>query len=148
MELKLRGGDLHPALESHLAKYRKLIPTLALILHLSDRGSGPVGKHPTLRALAWSEYLESHAQRAYASVTNCEAVSAKAIIAKLERKELPMTFAARDIYRKGWTHLSCREQVNDALVLLADLDWLDVDVRATGGRSSTVYLVNPRGFAR
>jgi len=146
-ELKLRSGDLHPALESHLAKYRKLVPTLALILHLADGGSGPVSKRPTLQALAWGEYLETHARRAYTSVTSTEAASAKAIIEKLRRKELPMKFAARDIYRKGWAHLSCREQVNDALELLVDLDWLDVNVHYTAGRSSTVYQANPRGFA-
>ena len=31
LEIQLRSGDLSPALESHLAKYRGLIPTLALI---------------------------------------------------------------------------------------------------------------------
>jgi hypothetical protein len=39
-EIKLRSGELTPALESHLAKYRKLVPSLALINHLADSGSG------------------------------------------------------------------------------------------------------------
>jgi putative DNA primase/helicase len=38
LEKRLRG-DLHPALESHLAKYRKLVPALALICHLVDGGT-------------------------------------------------------------------------------------------------------------
>jgi putative DNA primase/helicase len=41
-EPRLCAGDLHPAMESHLAKYRSLIPSLALILHLVDGGAGPV----------------------------------------------------------------------------------------------------------
>ena len=45
-----RGG-LYPALESHLAKYCKLVPTLALAFHLSDLHHGPVGFASTLRAL-------------------------------------------------------------------------------------------------
>jgi putative DNA primase/helicase len=53
LETRLRSGDLHPALESHLAKHRKLIPGLALICHLADGGTGPVTESATLRALAW-----------------------------------------------------------------------------------------------
>src|SRR3546814_6372737 len=34
LEHRLRSGELHPAVESHLAKYRKLVPSLALIHHL------------------------------------------------------------------------------------------------------------------
>jgi putative DNA primase/helicase len=43
LERRLRSGDLDPALESHLAKYRKLIPVMALLIHLIDVGHGPVG---------------------------------------------------------------------------------------------------------
>ena len=145
-EAKLRAGELHPALESHLAKYRKLVPGLALTLHLADGTGGPVSERATLQALAWAEYLESHARRAYASVTSPEVMAAKAIIEKLRRGELPHNFAARDIYRRGWAHLSDREQVADALQLLADLDWLAVHVRDTGGRTATVYEANPKGL--
>lgn len=146
-EAKLRGGDLHPALESHLAKYRKLVPGLALSLHLADGCTGPVGKRPTLQALAWAEYLETHARRAYASVMSPEVTAAKAILVKLRRGELSHTFAARDIYRRGWAQLSEREHVLDALQLLVDLDRLAVHVRDTGGRVATIYEANPRGFA-
>ena len=145
-EAKLRAGDLHPALESHLAKYRKLVPGLALILHLANGATGPVTKRATLRALAWAEYLETHARRAYASVISPEVAAAKAIIAKLRSDELARTFAARDIYRRGWAHLSEREQVMDALRLLVDLDRLAVEVRETEGRTATVYEANPRGL--
>lgn len=146
-EGKLRGGELHPALESHLAKYRKLIPGLALILHLAGGGTGPVSERATLQALAWAEYLETHARRAFASVMSPEVTAAKAILEKLRRGELSHTFAARDIYRRGWAHLSEREQVLDALQLLVDLDRLAVHVRDTGGRVATIYEANPRGLA-
>jgi hypothetical protein len=147
LEPKIRGGELHPALEAHLAKYRKLVPGLALIVHLADGGTGPVGARPTLQALAWAEYLESHARRAYASVMAGEVTSAKAILDKLRRGELPSSFAARDVYRKGWAHLSDREQVVDALQLLADLDYLAAHTLDTGGRPLTHYVANPRGLA-
>lgn len=146
-EPKLRGGELHPALESHLAKYRKLVPAIALTLHLAAGEKGPVTKRPTLQALAWAEYLESHARRAYASVSSPEVAAAKAIIEKLKKGELSRTFAARDIYRRGWAQLSDRQHVLDALQLLADLDRLVIHSRDTEGRTATVYEANPRGLA-
>jgi Protein of unknown function (DUF3987) len=58
LETRLRSGDLTPALESHFAKYRKLVPALALINHLADGGTGTISEKSTVRALAFSEYLE------------------------------------------------------------------------------------------
>src|SRR5215467_10270694 len=62
---RLRSDSLSPALEGHLAKYRKLVPALALIDHLAEGGNGGVGKEALLRALAMAEYLETHARRIY-----------------------------------------------------------------------------------
>jgi Protein of unknown function (DUF3987) len=42
LERRLRSGEMSPAAEGHLAKYRKLVPSLALINHLADGGTGPV----------------------------------------------------------------------------------------------------------
>jgi hypothetical protein len=71
LEHRLRAGELFPALEAHLAKYRSLMPSLALIFHLVeavDTGkSGAVSKDSALKAIAWCDYLESHARRLYSS---------------------------------------------------------------------------------
>ncbi|MGH8569977.1 MAG: DUF3987 domain-containing protein, partial [Gammaproteobacteria bacterium] len=146
LEARMRGGDLHPAAESHLAKYRKLVPGLALLLHLADFGTGPVAEEAALRALSWAEYLESHALRAYASVSSPEVAAAKAIIGRLQKGALTSPFSTRDVWRPGWALLSDREQVADALRLLCDLDWMAVSSRDTKGRTATVYEVNPRGL--
>jgi len=147
LEAKLRSGDLHPAMESHLAKYRKLVPGLALILHLAGGGTGPVSEQATLQALAWAEYLETHAHRAYASVTGPELSAAKAIIQRLRKGDLAKAFSSRDVWRPGWAMLSDREQVADALRLLVELDWLGMTRQETGGRTATIYTANPRGFS-
>jgi putative DNA primase/helicase len=146
LEARLRANEMHQAIEAHLAKYRKLVPTLALILHLADNGTGPVTERATLKALAWAEYLETHAGRLYASATNPDAAAAKAILAKIRQGELPHRFAARDVYRAGWANLSDRGQVGDGLQLLLDLDWLVTHTRDTPGRTATEYEVNPRGL--
>jgi putative DNA primase/helicase len=52
LEPRVRSGDEHPALESHLAKYRSLVPSLALLIHLADGPSGPVSED-LLLDLGW-----------------------------------------------------------------------------------------------
>jgi putative DNA primase/helicase len=146
LETRLRSNDVHPAMESHLAKYRKLVPGLALILHLAAGGIGPVSERATLQALAWVEYLETHAQRAYASVSSPEVVAAKAIIQRIRKGDLKTQFSSRDVWRPNWANLSDRQLVADALELLADLDWLRSHRQETAGRTATIYEVNPKGL--
>src|SRR5262249_32541959 len=111
LERRLRLGELHPALESHLAKYRKLVPGLALICHLIDENGGPVGLSAMERAIRWGTYLESHARRAYGSVTAAEADTARAILARIESGHLRSEFTARDVWRPGWPRLTDRTAV-------------------------------------
>lgn len=146
LEKQLRSGEEHPALESHMAKYRKLAPSLALILHLANGERGHVSRLATEQALGWIEYLSTHARRAYASVSSPETAAAKAIVDRLRRGEIPRVFAPRDIYRKGWAYLSDPKLVHDALTLLGDLDWIFTETRETEGRWAKEYQANPRGF--
>lgn len=145
LEGRLHGDELHPAMASHLSKYRKAIPALALIFHLVDGGAGPVSEAATIRALAWSEYLESHAVRAYASVTTTAATAARLILKRLP--ELPDPFTPREIYRNGWSGLSERETVRESLEMLTDHRYLFAETIDTGGRPSLVYRINPRARA-
>jgi hypothetical protein len=150
LERRLRSEELSPALESHLAKYRKLVPALALINHVADRGTGGVSEAATLRALAFSEYLETHARRAYGAGIEAETSAAKAILSRVRRGELQDGFTARDVHQKGWANLTDRDQVGAGLSLLADLDWIapqTTPVGPTGGRPRTTYAINPRGMA-
>jgi putative DNA primase/helicase len=73
LEAKVRSGDLHPALVSHLSKYRKLMPSLALHFEMADAVTcGHQGETVSLnharQAAAWCEYLESHARRVYSCI--------------------------------------------------------------------------------
>jgi putative DNA primase/helicase len=140
LEVRLRSGELHPALESHFSKYRKLVPALALLIHLADDGRGPVSEDATLKALAWTEYLETHAHRVYGAVTQAEVSAAKAILRRIERGDLKPPFASHDVWRPGWTGLSDRELVGRALEMLTDYGHLTVEVnQKTGGRPATRY---------
>jgi hypothetical protein len=147
LESRLRSDDLAPALESHLAKYRKLVPALALVTHLADGGTSAISETATLRALAFAEYLETHANRAYRAGAEVETAAAKAIFKHIHKGDLADGFTARDIYRNHWTDLSDRNRTQAGLDLLDDFDWLRGEKRETGGRASMVYRVNPRGLA-
>jgi putative DNA primase/helicase len=144
LETRLRSGDLSPALESHLAKYRKLVPGLALIFHLVDVGTGPVGLAELECALAWAKYLETHARRAYGSVTAAASSTAKAIIAKVRSGHLQSGFHSHDVWRPGWSNLNDSKAVGTALAMLVDYDWLRKRKIETTGRPAFSYLVNPK----
>jgi Protein of unknown function (DUF3987) len=131
------------ALESHFAKYRKLVPALALINHLTGGGFGPVGERPLLRAIAFASYLESHALRAYAAGSEIEISAAKAILAHIGKGDLRDGFAGRDVYRSCWANFSDRAQTKAGLDLLCEFDWLRAERIETGGRPAFVYHVNP-----
>ena len=144
LESLVRSTELHAALASHFSKYRKLVPALALISHLADRNVGPVSEGAVLRAVAFVEYLATHARRVYGAGTEAEAAAAKAILARIRKGDLADGFTAREIYRAGWSNLSDRGQVQSGLDLLVDLDWLAAEPIGTRGRGKVVYRINPR----
>jgi putative DNA primase/helicase len=145
LELRLRSGELIPALESHLAKYRSLVPSLALIFDLLAGHKGPVGHASLLLALRWAEFLEAHAGRIYSVVLDADALAARRLAAKIRKREVSEAFTRRDIIRKGWSGLTTTEAIQGAINVLIELGWLrEVRRTATGGRSSVAYIINPQ----
>jgi hypothetical protein len=134
---------------SHLAKYRSLMPSLALIVHLLDGldhgSSGPVSRAAAEQAAAWCTYLEAHARRLYASVTDPARVAAALLGGKLTRGRLPIPFTARDVYRNAWTGLTQPRVVQRTLEMLADWGWIRAEpARAVdGGRPAVRFHINP-----
>jgi len=122
-ESDLRSGERHPAMESHLAKYRKLVPAIALVCALADRETD-VSKDSLLRALAWSDYLRSHAERAYAAGTRPAIGAAMALLVKIKAGVVTNGFRPADVYLKGWAHLATPEDTHAAIKMLCDLHHL------------------------
>jgi Protein of unknown function (DUF3987) len=150
LESRLRSGEIAPALESHLAKYRSLMPSLALIFHLMDVVDGSavdtslVGLICADRAAAWCEYLESHARRLYASATNPSLERARALIKHLEAGDVADGATLRDIYRHHWEKLDGEEEAADAVKTLDAYGWVRLDkLTDTGGRPSHVIRLHP-----
>jgi hypothetical protein len=150
LERRLRSGEISPALEGHLAKYRKLVPSLALMNHLADGCTGPVSHRALLKALAAAHYFESHARRVYGSASESELAAAKAILRRIRNHDFKDGFTARDVHQRDWAHLTEREHVAAGLSLLVDLDYLATSTPSTGvqgGRPKVTYRINPRSLA-
>jgi hypothetical protein len=147
LEKLVRSGEMSPALEGHFAKYRKLVPALALINHLADNDQiGSISQKSLRRALDFASYLESHAKRIYGCGSECELAAAKAILKRIKSGDLQDRFTARDVHQKGWAHLTEREDVGAGLDLLVDLNYLASDAvlpGSKGGRRTETYLINP-----
>lgn len=143
LERRLRSGEEHPALESHFAKYRSLIPSLALLIHLADGGKGPVGLDSLRKALAWGRYLSSHARRVYAVAVMDDVGAAKRLVARIRKGQVKDGFTERDVYRNDWSGLD-RDSVRKAVAVLVEHGWLRGQVEETEGRSKKTYWINPR----
>jgi putative DNA primase/helicase len=164
LESRVRGDQLHPALVSHLSKYRKLMPALALLFELADwAAAGPgmeggaaspdqclrVSLEHAKQAVAWCEYLESHAQRIYSCITTPQMRAAQVFAEKLKKRQIAPDgfFSCREVYLKGWSGVDTPELVKMAVEVLEDAGWIrDVERESgpSGGRPSTRYRVNPR----
>lgn len=154
-ETEIRGEDLHPALISHLSKYRKLVPALSLIFAMVDtpNSGNLIQERELLRALAWADYLRTHAERLYAAAVIPETTAAKQLLEKIKAGKLCdgdgvllEAFEPWKVAVKHWAGLGTPDAVRKAAHLLADYGWLareTVPTGANGGRPSERYLIHP-----
>ena len=137
--------DLHPALQSLLSKYPKLIPSLALLFSLADGKKGSVDLVYLGMAFKWGEYLFSHAQRIYGIQTKIEE-AASILAEKIRSGSVLSGMTLREIKRKGWAGLKDENVIELALDELDELHWLKVSKSPTtkkGGRPSVRIRLNP-----
>lgn len=142
-EMLLATGGLDPARQSHFAKYRSLIPALALLFHLLDGHIGPVCEDCLNRAVAFAYYLKKHADRIYASVSGHDHAAVLMLAERLLIGQLPDGFTCRTLTLKGWAGLATKEQAQAAIDALVEYDWLiETEIRS-GGRPTVKYSLNP-----
>ena len=157
LEGKVRGEEVHFALVSHLSKYRKLMPALALLFELADRAVADtlgrrdlcVSLEHTAQAAELCEYLESHAHRIYSCVTTPQMRAAQVLAEKLKKRHVGADgfFTGREVYVKAWSGLDSPEAVRLAANVLVDAGWIreqSGEAKPLGGRPSNRYQVNPR----
>jgi putative DNA primase/helicase len=151
LERRLRdpSNGLSEARVSHLAKYRSLMPALALVCHLAD-GPGTESTAVTIaatkRAVAWCEYLDAHADRIYSMARDSAWVDAE-IARRIETGKIkPGMIHLREIQRMLPRSVKSTE-VEAACEALEDLGWLTLEeVKRPGraGRPSLMAHINPK----
>ena len=139
--VKLRA-DEPEIIESHLSKYRSLVPSLALICHLADNSVGPVSDVAMIQAAAWADYLEAHARRIY-SIAMDDRAALCALAFRIQSGSIADGFTPKDVYRNHWKQLD-KSATLRAIDGLESLDWLLVEEVQTGGRPTTRCWINPK----
>jgi putative DNA primase/helicase len=151
LETSIRSQTLPAALQSHLGKYRSLMPSLGLLFELWDTMASGCETHSvslvhTRQAADWTECLRSHAQRIYSVEVTPEFQAAALLADKIKGHEADTdgVLEVRRVYRHHWEGLSSPETVKSACEVLVDAGWLREIGQPTGGRPANRYQVNPR----
>jgi putative DNA primase/helicase len=146
-EIMLTDGKLDTARQSHFAKYRSLIPALALLFHLLDSHEGPVCEDCLSRAVMFAKYLKHHADRIYASATGHDHAAVRLLAERLLDQRLSTPFTHRSLMHKGWTGLASKEQAQAAIDALVEYGWLSETEIRSGGRPTVKYSLDPSASA-
>ncbi|MFO1413361.1 MAG: YfjI family protein [Burkholderiales bacterium] len=148
LDMKIAAEDSQLMAE-HLSKYRKLVPSLALIFHLvevAERGKAVAAIHAVslARATRWADYLEAHARRIFGQAADYRLLAARALQQKIVAGKLVSGFSERDVYRAGWSQLDGPEIVHEACMELVAAGWLRViQVQRVTKPGSPKYEINP-----
>ena len=146
LEIRLRDGSVYsPAFESHLSKYRKLVPSLALVFKLLEepKTEGFVNSSHLKQAVQWAEYLEQHARKIYGDLANTEVAAAKALGDKIAEGKVEDGCKVRSLCRRQWSKLEKPEAVDRALASLEDSGWIQIHIPKSVGRPTEVIRINP-----
>jgi hypothetical protein len=145
LETSLRDHKLPAHMESHMAKYRSLIPSLALLFAIADGHAGDVALSHLEQAIEWGEFLRKHAERLYFNVAEPGVGAAYLLLEKIEAGDLSDGFTLRDVQRHCWKGLS-RESAEAGILTLINagvLQEVDVPTTPAGGRPKTILRIRP-----
>lgn len=144
IELEVRAGELPPVIASHLAKYKSLIPSLALVFAVADDVQGDIPQGYLKQAIEWGRYLRAHAERVFSVALHSELTHAKELLRRLQNGDVAgKTFTQRSIYRNHWRLLD-RNGTEQAIACLLDYGWIiERQVKGPQGRATTEYMLTP-----
>lgn len=150
LENRIRSNNLScSAFESHLSKYRSLMPSLALLFWLMEdlkniRAEGTVSFNAVSLAIKWCDFLEKHAAKVYRIGHSANLLAVRSLSENIKNGMLTHKSSVRSIYRKHWRHLSSPQLVDQALESLEEMNWLKVVCARVQGGSSKRIMLHPR----
>jgi hypothetical protein len=150
MTVTLKYED-NPLMVQHLSKYRSLMPSIALIIHLIDLADGSatsdgVSETAAKMAVRWCDYLSTHARRIYSAAENSDHAAAVLLSHKIKAGELSSPFKAHNVYKKCWHGLTDTSEVKAACNILVDESWLyelAPEKPKTGRTPASEYYIHP-----
>jgi putative DNA primase/helicase len=141
LETALRVPKSPSAQRAHLARYRSLVPSMALLLRILDRGVGDVDQPDFELALRWEQVLLSHARRVYHSVATDSA--AQVLLDRLLDHRIHWdSFGWEDLRRCQWSGLQRPGDLTRAIITLLDTGHIRVAHATPSGRPLR-YQLNP-----
>lgn len=151
LESRLRSTDSQsPVFESHLAKYRSLVPSLALVFHLVENykkesiDTEDVIETSSLRmALEWAQFLEAHARKVYSDALFPHSRAAKTLAIKIAQNQVRDKDSLRSIYRRHWAMLDSLDKLEAAIAILESANWVRVETVKIASTASEILRINP-----
>lgn len=149
-DLRSRALAAAPSYAAHLAKYRSLLPSLALLFDLLVRVEGRgatdgVSLAATTLALGWFDLLKCHARKLYAAELNPGSLAAHLLAEKIQAGAVRDGDSIRDLGRSEWSGLAGSERIRSAAQELERAGWLRIESEKgpRGGRPSEVLRLHP-----
>ncbi len=136
------------AFSAYLYKLPKSCYAIALIFHCLEHindGAFPdeMTIETTLKAIAYTEVLTTHARRVFALGENQIFALAQILIGKIRKGDLEQGFTIREVMRKQWSGLRQKDTVQDVIGLLLDYGYL-LELPTSGeGRPTVKYSFHP-----
>ena len=132
LHTEARTNVISEAMQSHLLKMQQTVIRLAGIFAMIG-GRDDANEIDMLQAIAYSDYLRSHANKIYGLADDAGLHGARLLLERRDKLESPFTL--RDVYRKHWAGLSTPDDAQAAVDILVEHGWLIA--RATGQQDST-----------
>lgn len=150
LENRLRKKEWPAHLESHFAKFKKLIASLCLIfehINMALEESYPtcIRADTIKKAIQWIDYFESHAFRIYGSSNNAIPKAAKELLDHIKKGDLIPPFTVRDVYHKHhWSGMATSNEAEEVVDFLVEKGYLSSVFVQTNGKSTHKFWVHPK----
>jgi hypothetical protein len=133
---------------TYLYKVPKSCFAIALIFHCLEHINDAnfpdeITLETTLRAIAYTEVLITHARRVFALGENQIFSLAQILIGKIKKGELEQGFTAYEIKRKQWSGLKTPDTIKDVTGLLTDYGYLRELPTSGEGRPTVKFAFHP-----
>lgn len=148
---QIRSDDFSSsAYRAYYSKLPKLLFSLAGQFHILEciclgrEVSDAVDANTFKLALEWTSFFDSQAKRIY-SIMKENRGGVRTLVRKIEKGEIKNNCTLRSIYRKNWTGLQDREDVLDAIEVLARYNWVHLNYGPPkgGGRRTELVQFHP-----